>query len=179
MKENTESEQPMMKTKKETEPMHYYVVQTKKKKEREVIRAIRARLQMTGSCEDIRKAFGIMFKMSECYVCVQSTSEQALQKVMGRIGSHSYIPPLKWTAARWFLGEITDAEADEARKPKNPLEGLEIGTIVEVTKGAWRGHRGIIRRMDERKRELTISLHEMSINMDIDVHAKHAREVVA
>ena len=42
------------------------------------------------------------------------------------------------------IGEVSNEEYNNYTKPKIPTDGLEIGTIATIQKGAFKGEQGIV-----------------------------------
>jgi len=65
------------------------------------------------------------------------------------------------------IGEVSNEEYNNYTKPKIPTDGLDIGTIATIQKGAFKGEQGIVlSKTDERvKIEL---LGEIPMIMELD-----------
>ena len=74
-------------------------------------------------------------------------------------------------------GLVDSSEVDHYLETRPVVEGLEIGTLVEVVAGPFKGMQARVMRVDEGKEEVTIEILEASFTLPITVHADYVREV--
>jgi len=74
-------------------------------------------------------------------------------------------------------GLVVSSEVDHYLETRPVVEGLEIGTLVEVVAGPFKGMQARVMRVDEGKEEVTIEILEASFTLPITVHADYVREV--
>jgi len=66
-------------------------------------------------------------------------------------------------------GEVPLNEIENLLVPKSTVTGMEIGDIVELTAGPFKGERARIIRIDESKEEITIELFEATVPIPVTV----------
>lgn len=74
-------------------------------------------------------------------------------------------------------GLVNPSEVDHYLETRPVVEGLEIGILVEVVAGPFKGMQARVMRIDEAKEEVTIEILEASFTLPITVHAEYVREV--
>ena len=74
-------------------------------------------------------------------------------------------------------GMVNPAEVDHYLVAKPVVEGLELGTLVEVVAGPFKGMQAKVVRVDVPKEEVTIEILEAAFTLPITVHADYVREV--
>ena len=74
-------------------------------------------------------------------------------------------------------GLIDPSEVGHYLETRPVVEGLEVGALVEVVAGPFKGMRAKVMRVDEAKEEVTIEILEASFTLPITVHADYVREV--
>ena len=74
-------------------------------------------------------------------------------------------------------GLVDPSEVNHYLETRPIVEGLEIGTLVEVIAGPFKGMQARVMRVDEGKEEVTIEILEASFTLPITVHADYVREV--
>jgi transcriptional antiterminator NusG len=74
-------------------------------------------------------------------------------------------------------GLVDPSEVNHYLETRPVVEGLEIGTLVEVVAGPFKGMQARVMRVDEGKEEVTIEILEASFTLPITVHADYVREV--
>jgi len=74
-------------------------------------------------------------------------------------------------------GLVDPSEVDHYLVTKPAIEELEVGVLVEVVAGPFKGMRAKVMRIDEAKEEVTIEMLEASFTLPITVHADYVREV--
>jgi transcriptional antiterminator NusG len=74
-------------------------------------------------------------------------------------------------------GLVDPSEVNHYLETRPVVEGLEIGILVEVIAGPFKGMQARVMRVDEGKEEVTIEILEASFTLPITVHADYVREV--
>jgi len=69
--------------------------------------------------------------------------------------------------------KLTELEKYLATRPV--IEELDVGSIVEVIGGPFKGMKAKITRVDKPKNEVTIELLEATVILPITIHADHVR----
>ena len=124
--------------------MKQYIVKTMNGKEQNVVNEMLARLADFGSMREIKDKIGDLTYVEHMkgYIFVQAESKIVIEKLIGKTTVRTNILPMK--NVRKVIGEVSDEEFDTYTKEKVPTEGLEIGTIVTIRKGAFKGEQGIV-----------------------------------
>lgn len=66
-------------------------------------------------------------------------------------------------------GEVPITQIEQFLVPKAAVVGMEIGDIVELISGPFRGERARIIRVDEGKEEITVELFEATVPIPVTV----------
>ncbi len=66
-------------------------------------------------------------------------------------------------------GEVPLAQIEQFLVPKPTVTGIEIGDIVELISGPFRGERARVMRLDEGKEEITVELFEATVPIPVTV----------
>lgn len=74
-------------------------------------------------------------------------------------------------------GKILLQEIEHILVPRPPTQDLEIGDIVEITGGPFKGERARVIRIDAPKDEITLELFEAPSPIPVRVHADFLRIV--
>lgn len=74
-------------------------------------------------------------------------------------------------------GLVDPSEVDHYLVTKPVIEGLEVGALVEVIAGPFKGMQAKIIRIDEPKEEVTVEILEAAFTLPITLHADYVREV--
>lgn len=74
-------------------------------------------------------------------------------------------------------GLVDPAEVEHYLETRPVVEGLEVGALVEVVAGPFRGMKAKIVRVDVSKEEVTVELLEATFTLPITVHADYVREL--
>lgn len=101
------------------------------------------------------------------YVIVETATPHSVEEL---------IRGMKHTRER-VPGIVDLSEVDHYLVTRPVVEGLEVGTLVEVVAGPFKGMRAKVMRVDEAKEEVTIEILEASFTLPITVHADYVREV--
>lgn len=74
-------------------------------------------------------------------------------------------------------GEVPLKEIDNFLTPKPVVSGMEVGDVVELTAGPFRGERARIIRVDEPKEEITVELIEATVPIPVTVRGDHVKVI--
>ena len=66
-------------------------------------------------------------------------------------------------------GEVPMSEVEHFLEPKPVVMGMEVGDMVELISGPFRGERARIIRIDEPKEEVTVELFEATVPIPVTV----------
>ncbi|RLG56632.1 MAG: transcription elongation factor Spt5 [Hadesarchaea archaeon] len=66
-------------------------------------------------------------------------------------------------------GRIPIEEIEQFLVPKPSITGMEVGDVVEMVSGPFRGERARIIKLDEGKEELTVELFEATVPIPVTV----------
>ncbi len=101
------------------------------------------------------------------YIIVETKAPHSVEQL---------IRGMKHTRER-VQGVVDPSEVDHYLETRPVVEGLEVGTLVEVVAGPFKGMRAKVMRVDEAKEEVVIEILEASFTLPITVHADYVREV--
>ncbi len=124
--------------------MKQYIVKTMNGKEQKVVDEMLARLADFGSMKKIKDKIGDLTYVEHMkgYIFVEAESQIVIEQLVGKTMVRTNILPMK--NVRKVIGEVSDEEYISYTKEKSPTEGLEIGTIATIQKGAFKGEQGIV-----------------------------------
>lgn len=74
-------------------------------------------------------------------------------------------------------GLVAPYEVEHYLETRPVIEGLEVGALVEVVAGPFKGMQAKVVRVDTSKEEVTVELLEAAFTLPITVHADYVREV--
>ncbi len=74
-------------------------------------------------------------------------------------------------------GLVDPVEVGHYLETRPVIEGLEVGVLVEVIAGPFKGMQAKVVRVDESKEEVTVEILEAAFTLPITVHADYVREV--
>jgi len=72
-------------------------------------------------------------------------------------------------------GSTKFAEIEHFLTPKPAVAGIEDGDIIELIAGPFKGERARVKRIDERREEITVELFEAMVPIPITVRGDHVR----
>ncbi len=101
------------------------------------------------------------------YIIVESSAPHAVDQL---------IRGMRHTRER-VQGMVNPAEVAHYLETKPVVEGLEIGGIVEIIAGPFKGMQAKVVRVDASKEEVTVEILEAAFTLPITVHADYVREV--
>lgn len=74
-------------------------------------------------------------------------------------------------------GLVQYSEADRYLQAKPAMEGLAVGTLVEIIAGPFKGMQAKVMNVDEVKQEVIIEILEATFTLPITVHADYVRPI--
>jgi transcriptional antiterminator NusG len=74
-------------------------------------------------------------------------------------------------------GEVPLDQIAQFLVPKPSISGIEVGDIVELISGPFRGERARITRLDEAKEELTVELFEATVPIPVTVRGDSVKVI--
>lgn len=74
-------------------------------------------------------------------------------------------------------GEVPFKEIEHLLVPRPAVSGMEIGDLVELTSGPFKGQRAKVIRIDESKEEVTVELFEATVPIPVTVRGDHVKVV--
>lgn len=101
------------------------------------------------------------------YIIVETSAPHAVDQL---------IRGMRHTRER-VSGLVDPSEVDHYLETKPVIEGLEIGGLVEVIAGPFKGMQAKVVRVDPNKEEVTVEILEAMFSLPITVHADYVREV--
>ncbi|MGY8701537.1 MAG: transcription elongation factor Spt5 [Candidatus Poseidoniales archaeon] len=168
---------------------YLYVVKTGIGSEQRVAVEMRARLSGSGSLTMIQKEiFAILHPPTmRGYVMVESSARHHVERLIGRTGGRDrksrgvmLSTPIK--NAKAVLGGQYSAEAPlldilPYLEPKAVTSGIEVGCIVEIITGAFKGEKARVVSVLESKEEVSMELYEADIPMTLNMRGDHVRVI--
>ncbi len=153
---------------------YVYIVKTTINQEQKVAQEMQARLSGTGSLRDSKdEIFGILHPpQMRGYLFIEASARHHVENLIGRGGGAT--TPLK-NAKAVLGGEAPLKDVTPYLEPKAATVGIEIGTIVEIATGAFRGEKARVTNVSENKDEITMVLYEAAIPMELTMRADHVR----
>jgi len=168
---------------------YLYVVKTGIGSEQRVAVEMQARLSGSGSLAMIQnEIFAILHPPTmRGYVMVESSARHHVERLIGRTGGRDrktrgvmLSTPIK--NAKAVLGGQNSAEAPlldilPYLEPKAVTSGIEVGCIVEIITGAFKGEKARVVSVVESKEEVSMELYEADIPMTLNMRGDHVRVI--
>jgi transcriptional antiterminator NusG len=117
------------------------------------------------------------------YLLVESSAQHHVEKLIGRTGgkdrkSRSAIlsTPLK-NAKTVLDGDAPLRDILPYLEPKAVTSGIEVGCIVEIITGAFKGEKARVVSVAESKEEVSMELYEADIPMTLNMRGDHVRVI--
>ena len=101
------------------------------------------------------------------YVFVEALGGTAAEQARGRIKHIKGVVD----------GEVSFGEIEHFLIPKPVVVGMEIGDVVELISGPFRGERARIIRIDKTKEEITVELFEATVPIPVTVRGDHVKVI--
>ena len=74
-------------------------------------------------------------------------------------------------------GEVSLSEIDHFLVPKPVVSGMEVGDVVELVAGPFRGEKARIMRIDQSKEEVVVELFEATVPIPVTVRGDHVKVI--
>ena len=74
-------------------------------------------------------------------------------------------------------GEVSVSEMEHFLVPKPVVSGMEVGDVVELIAGPFRGSKARIMRIDQSKEEVTVELFEAIVPIPVTVRGDHVKVI--
>jgi len=74
-------------------------------------------------------------------------------------------------------GEVSLSEIDHFLVPKPVVSGMEVGDVVELVAGPFRGEKARIMRIDQSKEEVIVELFEATVPIPVTVRGDHVKVI--
>jgi transcriptional antiterminator NusG len=161
-----------------------YIVKTAIGSEQRVVEEMRARLSGTGTLHNVRgEIFSILHPhQMRGYIFVESSAQHHVEKLIGRTGGRDrknrgaiITTPLK--NAKGVLGMSPYEDVSAYLEPKAATSGIEIGCIVEIVSGAFKGEKARVISVAESKEEVSMELYEADIPMTLNMRGDLVRVI--
>lgn len=145
------------------EPTNIYIVRTTIGQEKGIAHVISGRV--TKRQVDLKAI--LVPEPLKGYIFIEARSSREVELAIAGIPHIKGIIP----------GKILLQEIEHILVPRPPTEDLEIGDIVEITGGPFKGERARVMRIDASKDEITLELFEAPSPIPVKVHADFLRIV--
>ena len=164
---------------------YLFIVKTAIGSEKRVADEMQARLMGSGSLSKIQDdIYGILHPIGmRGYVMVESSALHHVEKLIGRSGGRDpkarrglNQTPLK-NAKTVLPGEAPLKDILPYLEPKAVTSGIEVGCIVEIVTGAFKGEKARVTSVAETKEEVSMELYEQPIPMTLKMRGDHVRVV--
>ena len=162
-----------------------YIVKTAINSEQRVADEMYARLHGSGSMVALQgEIMSILHPPAmRGYVFVESSALHHVEKLIGRSGGRDPSArrginqsPLK-NAKNVLPGEAPLEDILPYLEPKAVTSGIEVGCIVEIVTGAFKGEKARITSVSESKEEVSMELYEQIIPMTLNMRRDHDRVI--
>jgi len=162
-----------------------YIVKTAINSEQRVADEMYARLHGSGSMTALTgEIMSILHPPAmRGYVFVESSAQHHVEKLIGRSGGRDPSArrginqsPLK-NAKSVLPGEAPLEDILPYLEPKAVTSGIEVGCIVEIVTGAFKGEKARITSVSESKEEVSMELYEQIIPMTLNMRGDHVRVI--
>ena len=162
-----------------------YIVKTAIGSEKKVAEEMHARLSGTGS---LQSALGEIFSVlhptqMRGYVFVEASAKHHVEKLIGRVGgkdrsSRGVVNTTPLKNAKGVLGaEVPLQDVLPYLEPKSATTGIDIGCLVEIVSGAFKGEKARVLSVADTKEEISMELYEADIPMTLNMRADHVRVI--
>jgi transcription elongation factor Spt5 len=151
-----------------------YMLKTTIGREQKIAQEIRARLSGTGSLESVQgEIFSVIHPQTmRGYIFVEASAKHHVEKLIGRLGGVT--TPLRG-CSKVLPGEAPLAVVSNYLEPKAATEGIDVGCIVEIRVGHFKGNRARVTEVAEGKEEVTVELFEAPVPIPITMRADNVR----
>ncbi len=151
-----------------------YMLKTTIGQEQKIATEIRARLSGTGSLADIQgEIFSVVHPQHmRGYIFVEASAKHHVEKLIGRAGGVT--TPLRG-CSKVLPGEAPLQVVGNYLEPKSATAGIEVGSIVEIRVGHFKGNRARVTAVADGKEEVTVELFEAAVPIPITMRADNVR----
>ena len=162
-----------------------YIVKTAIGSEQRVADEMYARLHGSGSLTALQGDIMSILHPTGMrgYLFVESSALYHVEKLIGRSGGRDPAArrglnqtPLK-NAKTVLPGEAPLADILPYLEPKAVTAGIEVGCIVEIVTGAFKGEKARITSVSDTKEEVSMELYEQLIPMTVNMRGDHVRVI--
>ena len=162
-----------------------YIVKTAIGSEQRVANEMYARLHGSGSLTALQGDIMSILHPTGMrgYLFVESSALHHVEKLIGRSGGRDPSArrginqsPLK-NAKSVLPGEAPLEDILPYLEPKAVTSGIEVGCIVEIVTGAFKGEKARITSVSESKEEVSMELYEQIIPMTLNMRGDHVRVI--
>ncbi len=162
---------------------YLFIVKTAIGSEKRVADEMQARLMGSGSLSMIADdIFAILHPTGmRGYVMVESNALHQVEKLIGRSGGRDPSArrglnqtPLK-NAKNVLPGEAPVTDILPYLEPKAVTSGIEVGCIVEIVTGAFKGEKARVTLVSDTKEEVSMELYDQPIPMTLKMRGDHVR----
>ena len=162
-----------------------YIVKTAIGSEQRVADEMYARLHGSGSLTSLQgEIFSVLHPNNmRGYLFVESSALHHVEKLIGRSGGRDPSArrgitqtPLK-NAKTVLPGEAPLLDILPYLEPKAVTSGIEVGCIVEIVSGAFKGEKARVTSVSETKEEVSMELYEQPIQMNLKMRRDNVRVI--
>jgi transcriptional antiterminator NusG len=162
-----------------------YIVKTAIGSEQRVANEMYARLHGSGSLTALQGEIMSVLHPTGMrgYLFVESSALHHVEKLIGRSGGRDPAArrglnqtPLK-NAKTVLPGAAPLGDILPYLEPKAVTSGIEVGCIVEIVTGAFKGEKARVLSVAEAKEEVSMELYEQPIPMTLNMRGDHVRVV--
>jgi len=162
-----------------------YIVKTGIGSEQRVADEMYARLHGSGSMVALQEQIMSILHPPAMrgYVFVESSAQHHVEKLIGRSGGRDPSArrglnqsPLR-NAKSVLPGEAPLEDILPYLEPKAVTAGIEVGCIVEIVTGAFKGEKARITNVSDSKEEVSMELYEQLIPMTLNMRGDHVRVI--
>mgnify|MGYP004002396101 FL=1 len=147
-----------------------YMLKTTIGQEQKIANEVRARLSGTGSLRDVQgEVFSVIHpRLMRGYIFVEASAKHHVEKLIGVAGNDT---TRMRGAAKVLPGEAPLAVVSNYLEPKSATAGIQVGSIVEIRVGHFKGNRARVTGVEEGKEEVTVELFDAAIPIPITMRA--------
>jgi len=147
-----------------------YMLKTTIGQEQKIANEIHARISGTGSLKDVQgEVFAVIHpRLMRGYIFVEASAKHHVEKLIGRAGGVT--TPMRG-CSKVLPGEAPLGVVSNYLEPKSATAGIEVGSVVEIRVGHFKGNRARVTGVEEGKEEVTVELFEAAVPIPITMRA--------
>lgn len=147
-----------------------YMLKTTIGQEQKIANEIHARISGTGSLRDVQgEVFSVIHpRLMRGYIFVEASAKHHVEKLIGRAGGVT--TPMRG-CSKVLPGEAPLGVVSNYLEPKSATAGIEVGSVVEIRVGHFKGNRARVTGVEEGKEEVTVELFEAAVPIPITMRA--------